>query len=175
MTNTATNGGTTIYKAEDPASLADSIAAALKEIAAGTAFRNGGVHRQQPGAERREPHHPPSSIRKRISARTRPRAEQKRNWIGDLQNYWYYFDPYINNSTIREDTNGDKVLDLRDDYKIDFIFDSATNKTVVKKYQDSGSGTYTLVGQVDPDALKALWKAGVELYNATLRQRPASS
>lgn len=171
MTNTATNGGTTIYKAEDPASLADSIAAALKEIAAGTASGTAASivsNRGQSGANLITAiFYPEKDFGKDAAG-----AEQKRNWIGDLQNYWYYFDPYINNSTIREDTNGDKVLDLRDDYKIDFIFDDSTNKTVVKKYQDSGSGTYTLVGQVDPDALKALWKAGVELYKRDLTASP---
>jgi len=171
MNNTATNGGTTLYKAEDPSALSDNIAAALREIAAGSASGTAASivsNRGQSGANLITAiFYPEKDFGKDGSG-----LDQKRTWIGDLQNYWYYFDPYIANSTIREDTNGDKILNLKDDYRIDFVFDESTNKTVVKRYQDDGLGSYTLINQVEPDALKALWKAGVELYKRDLTASP---
>jgi type IV pilus assembly protein PilY1 len=171
MTNTATNGGTTLYQAEDPASLSANIEAALKEIAAGSASGTAASivsNRGQSGANLITAiFYPEKDFGKDTSG-----IDQKRTWIGDLQNYWYYFDPYIANSTIREDTNGDKILDLKDDYRIDFIFDDSTSKTVVKRYRDNGSGSYTLINQVEPEALNALWKAGVELYKRDLTITP---
>lgn len=171
LTNTATNGGTSIYKAEDPAALSDTIAAALREIAAGSASGTAASivsNRGQSGANLITAiFYPEKDFGKDANG-----LDQKRTWIGDLQNYWYYFDPYIANSTIREDTNGDKILDLKDDYRIDFIFDDATSKTLVKRYNDDGLGSYTLINQVEPDALKALWKAGVELYKRDLTASP---
>lgn len=171
MTNTATKGGTAIYKAEDPQALAANLTAALREIAAGSASGTAASivsNRGQSGANLITAiFYPEKDFGKDSSGN-----EQKLAWIGDMQNYWYYFDPYIANSTIREDTNGDGILDLKDDYRIDFIFDDSTSKTLVKRYQDDGLGTYTLINQVEPDALKALWKAGVELYKRDLTVSP---
>jgi len=171
MTNTATNGGTSIYKAEDPATLALSITNALREIAAGSASGTAASivsNRGQSGANLITAiFYPEKDFGKDSSG-----VDQKRTWIGDLQNYWYYFDPYIANSTIREDTVEDKILNLANDYRIDFQFDDSSNKTVVRRYSDNGLGSYTFQNQVDPDALKALWKAGVELYKRNVTTTP---
>ncbi len=171
---TAGNGGTTLYQASDPDTLKANLASALQEVAAGASSGTAASivsNRGQSGA----------NLITAIFYTSKDFGadadgnEQKRTWIGDLQNYWYYFDPYISNSTIRENTTdatSDKVLDLANDYRIDFIFDESTTKTIVKRYKDNGLGSYTLQDTVDPDELKALWKAGVELYNRDLTATP---
>ncbi|MGA7828304.1 MAG: PilC/PilY family type IV pilus protein [Geobacteraceae bacterium] len=56
-------------------------------------------------------------------------------WLGEVQALWYYLDPVINYSTIREDTDGDFELDLTKDK----------------------------VPSSDPFVTHALWKAGAAL------------
>ncbi len=90
------------------------------------------------------------------------------NWLGDLQNYWYYFDPYLSNSTIREDTVADDNLILTDDYKVDIHFDASQNKTVAARSSDDGKGTYTTQATKEIDDLNALWRAGMQLYSRDL-------
>lgn len=166
MNNTAIRGGGIYYEAESPAELAPKIQSALDEIVSGSASGTAASivsNRGQSGANL-------------ISAIFYPEkdfgGDQTVSWIGDLQNYWYYFDPFITNSTIREDTSSTNDLNLQDDYRIDFVFDDATNKTVAKRYADDGKGNYTFVDTKDPDALKALWKAGRKLYERTLTTAP---
>lgn len=166
MNNTATRGGGQYYAVENPAELAPKIKSALDEIVSGSASGTAASivsNRGQSGANL-------------ISAIFYPEkdfgGDQSVSWIGDLQNYWYYFDPFITNSTIREDTSSTNDLNLQDDYRIDFVFDDATNKTVARRYADDGKGNYTFVDTKDPDALKALWKAGRKLYERTLTTAP---
>lgn len=90
------------------------------------------------------------------------------SWIGELQNLWYFVDPFLNKTSIREDTNQDNVLNLKQDYITKFYFDSSQNKTLVKFYVDAnGDGSAdsaSPVGTDDPDAVKSLWKAGKKLW-----------
>ncbi|NTV49686.1 MAG: pilus assembly protein PilY [Geobacteraceae bacterium] len=87
------------------------------------------------------------------------------NWMGELQNMWYYLDPYLGTSSIREDTNNDKKLDLRLDYKVNVDYDTTKNQTIANWYEDTtGNGTFTLVGTGSPDNIHALWKAGALLH-----------
>ncbi|MRR57996.1 MAG: hypothetical protein EG824_07285 [Deltaproteobacteria bacterium] len=159
MSLTATNGGTSLYKATNPLELKDSLEDAFKTIAAGSASGTAASivsNRGQSGANL-------------ITAIFYPEREfgvdESVRWIGDLQNYWYYFDPFLANSSIREDTYGDKVLDISKDYIIDFIFKD--NKTLAEKYLDPASKQ-----EVEPDALTALWKAGLNLYKRDLTSSP---
>lgn len=93
-------------------------------------------------------------------------------WAGDMQNLWYYFDPFLSNSTIREDTDQNKILSLTQDYKLDFNFDAGQGKTVVKRSSDSGNGTYTSVDTLsNPEDVKALWSAGDRLFLRTASDR----
>jgi type IV pilus assembly protein PilY1 len=98
-------------------------------------------------------------------------------WIGELHNMWYYIDPFLNNTSIREDTN---LSDSSDAYKLTltkdriakFDFDAAQNKTVVNLFNDAnGDGipdTTAPVATVDSDDVKSLWKAGRKLWARTL-------
>jgi len=86
-------------------------------------------------------------------------------WIGELQNMWYYLDPLLGTSSIREDTNNDKKLDLRLDYKVTVDYDTTKNQTVANWYSDStGLGSFTPLGSGSPDNIHALWKAGGLLH-----------
>lgn len=166
MSNTAVRGGGSYFKAENPNDLGPKIRKALEEILTGSASGTAASivsNRGQSGANL-------------ITAIFYPEKDfgnnQNISWIGDLQNYWYYFDPYIANSTIREDSKDDDILDLGDDYKIDFVFDNNLGKTMANRYRDNLNGTYTYIDQVSPDGLEALWKAGTLLYKRNLVTHP---
>ncbi|MEI8356528.1 MAG: hypothetical protein WCG31_10650, partial [Deltaproteobacteria bacterium] len=167
LSETAARGGTSIYKVGNQAELKTGITAALKEVAnsaeSGTAASIVN-NRGESGANL-------------IAAVFYPEKnfgnDRKIAWIGDLQSYWYYLDPFIANSTIREDTNRDKALDLKEDYKIDFVFEESARQTKVKRYRDDGRGAYRLVApDVTLDQVEALWKGGVELYKRDITAIP---
>ncbi|ABK98614.1 Ig-like domain-containing protein [Pelobacter propionicus] len=94
------------------------------------------------------------------------------SWIGEMQNLWYYLDPYLQLSTIRVDTESDYKLNLKDDNIAQFYFDG--DKTRVRLLKDvKGDGTQlTLVGaSYDPDDttnVKSLWRAGRLLWSRDL-------
>ena len=88
-------------------------------------------------------------------------------WVGELQNMWYYLDPLLTTSSIREDTNNDKKLDLKLDYKVTVDYDTSVNQTIANWYRDDSTATtttYTPMGSGSPDSIHALWKAGGLLH-----------
>jgi type IV pilus assembly protein PilY1 len=100
-------------------------------------------------------------------------------WVGEMQNLWYYLDPDLQVSTIREDTPpsgtvGDYKLELKDDYVVHFRFDTSLNKTRSDLYKDvNGDGT-TLAYQntVDLEQTHSLWEAGKVLWSRNLATSP---
>jgi type IV pilus assembly protein PilY1 len=64
-------------------------------------------------------------------------------WLGEVQALWYYLDPIVNYSTILEDSDNNKILDLN----LDSMLPS------------------------DPFDTKALWKAGAMLQTTTASSR----
>lgn len=94
------------------------------------------------------------------------------SWIGEMQNLWYYLDPYLQLSTIRVDTTSDYKLNLKDDNIAQFYFDG--DKTRVRLLKDvKGDGTQlTLVGASydsdDTANVKSLWRAGRLLWSRDL-------
>ena len=93
-------------------------------------------------------------------------------WISDLMNYWYYFDPYLENTQIREDTVRDNadysLLDLKNDRIASFAFDAGLDKTMASLCLDAdGDGTCgdtetrTLIPIEDTTAI---WRAGMNLW-----------
>lgn len=95
------------------------------------------------------------------------------NWIGRLSNYWYYVDPFFASSTILDDDSGggaqDRILNLSNDKKITFRFDSGLNITVADRY-NFGSTT-PLPSPQSPIAFektKFLWEAGLQLWQRNL-------
>jgi len=84
-------------------------------------------------------------------------------WTGSLQNLWYYVDPYLGNAAIHEDTVGDKILALDNDYLARFVYDTTTDTTNVQLFKTD------LFGNVDNtvtpvtksfEKIKSLWEAG---------------
>lgn len=156
---TAKNGGTTLLTATNPLELKKSLREAFEQVAAGSASGTAASivsNRGQSGANL-------------ITAIFYPEREfgidASVRWIGDLQNFWYYFDPFLANSSIREDTYGDKLLDISKDKIIDFVFKD--NKTMAERYLDPTNREV-----VEPDTLNALWKAGLNLYKRDLVNSP---
>jgi type IV pilus assembly protein PilY1 len=93
------------------------------------------------------------------------------SWISDLMNYWYYMDPFFTYSQIREDTvreggNSYTLLDLKNDYIVNFVFDADQNKTIAKRWQDTdGNGMAdTQMPSVPIEDARAIWRGGFDLW-----------
>ena len=161
MSNTATKGGGRYYQAENPQQLEDGLRSAFEEIAAKAASGTAASilsNSEGSGANILQAVFYPKKIFDNST---------EVNWIGEMQNLWYFVDPLINNSTIREDTDGDFKLNLQNDYVARFAFDTNSDKTMVQLYQDTdgnGDGDTAVGGLVDPDVVKSLWRAGKLLW-----------
>lgn len=99
------------------------------------------------------------------------------DWTGEVQDLWYYIDPKIQTSTIRDDYSGgsqDWKLVLTQDRVLSFYFDYTENKTKVKRYIDTnGDGSPDqLEDTVDIDELTNLWKAGKKLHERDIVNDP---
>jgi len=97
------------------------------------------------------------------------------DWTGEMQNLWYYIDPQIGNSTIREDTARNNVLDIYSDDIIEYEFDTGLGKTKVRRYQTNTSaqkGTEDIPSPVELDETKNLWEAGIILWARDLATSP---
>lgn len=89
------------------------------------------------------------------------------DWIGKMHNLWYYVDPFLQNSNIREDTVEDKKLNLSNDYIIRFYYDTTANETLVERFADNnGDGASDgSLGTGNFDDVKNLWEAGKVLWS----------
>lgn len=106
----------------------------------------------------------------------KPFADAEIAWVGEMQNLWYYLDPKLQVSTIREDTVSDHKLELVQDNVVHFRFDLTQNKTVADLYADStGTGSpLTLNATVGLEQTKNLWEAGNMLWSRNLSTSPRS-
>ncbi len=104
------------------------------------------------------------------------------DWIGEMQNLWYYVDPFIDASTVREDTDftastaagvkQNHILELKKDYAARFYFDKT--ETLVELKQDTdgnGTGDVTIQSKENPDNVKSLWRAGKNLWAKSAASR----
>ena len=165
MANTATNGGTTLLSAANPTDLYTKLDKALSDVAAKAASGTAASilsNSEGSGANILQAVFYPKKIFDNSTAVS---------WIGEMQNLWYFVDPYIQNSTIREDSdNGvDRELWLNQDDVVRFAFDSASDRTLVQRYSDSdGDGIVTdsdkVGGLIDPDYVRSIWRAGMRLW-----------
>jgi type IV pilus assembly protein PilY1 len=164
MTNTAKNGGTQLFSAAKPSELNAKIDAALSDIAAKAASGTAASilsNSEGSGANILQAVFYPRKIFNNSTYV---------NWIGEMQNLWYYVDPYIHNSTIREDTDTDRKLLLNSDYIVRFAFDNSSDKTMVQRYDDAnGDSVVTdsdkVGGLIDPDYVNSIWRAGQMLWS----------
>jgi type IV pilus assembly protein PilY1 len=100
------------------------------------------------------------------------------DWTGEMQNLWYYIDPQIGNSTIREDTARNNVLDIYSDDIIEYEFDTGLGKTKVRRYQTNTSaqkGTEDIPSSVELDETKNLREAGHQTVGRDLATSPRTS
>ncbi|MHB8057967.1 MAG: pilus assembly protein [Desulfuromonadaceae bacterium] len=97
------------------------------------------------------------------------------NWVGEMQNLWYYVDPLLSNSSIREDTDyvsGDHVLNLKSDHAVRFYFDGTETLAELKQDTDGdGSGDTIISASSNPDDVKSIWRAGKLLWSRTAENR----
>lgn len=186
MNQTAKNGGTTsAYVASSYEALLTQMRAAFRAIAGGSASGTAASilsNSEGSGANILQAVFYPL---KEFEATTRA------SWIGEMQNLWYYVDPYIGNSTVREDTDysgsGDHVLNVKNDYVVQFLFDPTTNDTKAKLYQDTngdGSGdavvtntqdsrvSTTVDGLISADDVRSIWRAGRQLWARDITTSP---
>ncbi|GFE58271.1 hypothetical protein AOG1_21510 [Geobacter sp. AOG1] len=172
LSDTATNGGSTLQVASNPAQLSTALRNIFEELAAKAASGTAASilsNSEGSGANILQAVFYPKKIFN---------SETSAKWIGEMQNLWYYVDPKINNSTIREDTDypgsGDHTLNLISDKVATFIFDQSTNQTMVQLQQDTnGDGIGdSAVTTVDPDAVKSIWRAGKQLWARDLTLSP---
>lgn len=93
------------------------------------------------------------------------------DWISELQNLWLYVDPYLNNTSIREDTDFVNTaplhtLNLKKNLATKFYFDTTLKEAKVDLFQDidgDGSGD-TFSATISPDDVKSIWRAGKLLW-----------
>jgi type IV pilus assembly protein PilY1 len=170
LTKTASNGGTKLSMAGDPSSLYTALSSIFQNIAAkassGTAAS---ILSNSEGSG--------ANILQAVFYPKKVFLNQtSTNWIGEMQNLWYYVDPMINHSTIREDTNDDRKLDLIQDNVVSLRFDSTDNTTYAYKSQDTngdGIGDTTEIKE-DPDLVHSVWRAGRQLWQRNLTKAPRS-
>lgn len=91
-------------------------------------------------------------------------------WTGSLQNLWYYVDPFFANSSIREDTTDDKILNLQNDYIIQFYFDNtvAIPATKARRFVDTdgdGGANSQITPDIKLEEVGNLWEAGKLLWS----------
>lgn len=173
---TAANGGTTVYPAVDQAALTASLKAAFEQIATSAASGTAASilsNSEGSGANLLQAVFYPVKIFK---------DETTAEWTGEMQNLWYYVDPFIANSTIREDTDFEApaaspttpyhILDLKKDYALRFYFaDKVTSVEVKQDTDGDGVGDVVITAKEDPDDVKSIFRSGKLLWarDATTR------
>lgn len=99
------------------------------------------------------------------------------SWIGEMQNLWYFLDPNLQKTSIREDTDHSNTMHLKDDHVVQYYFDSSQNQTLVKRFLDAdGDGAAdnaaSPLDTVTPDDVNSLWQAGTILWERDLTTSP---
>ncbi|NWF75083.1 MAG: hypothetical protein HXY53_00675 [Nitrospirae bacterium] len=97
-------------------------------------------------------------------------ASNEVTWVGTLKNIWYYIDPFLGNSSIREDTSQDNTLSLTVDDIVTFYFDTGTNTTMAHLYRDTDGDGDTDSEDASRNSpvyfenVRHLWEAGAKLW-----------
>ena len=162
MQETAENGGGLYQRAENPEALFLALRRAFQLIAARAASGTAAsVLASGEGSG--------ANLVQAIFYPIRSFGSTEITWIGSLKNLWYHIDPFLGNSSIREDTVADQNLILNDDYIVHFYFDSADNLTKANLFEDiDGDGMADDLGNptstVYFDNVKSLWESGFKLW-----------
>lgn len=184
LEQTATNGGTTLYQAVDPAALETKLRDAFRDISGGAASGTAAsILSNSEGSG--------ANILQAVFFPKKDFADDtSASWIGEMQNLWYFVDPFVGNSSVREDTgyaSGDHIMNLENDYVTEFYFDTETNDTKARLKKDTdgdGDGdvlvtsaddarvTATVPGVVPADSVASIWRAGRLLWDRNLSTSP---
>lgn len=169
MSNTATNGGTALLPATNPAELNQSLNDALWAVSA----------KAGSGTAASILNNSEGSGAVLLQAIFFPKKEHENqtavSWSGELINLWYFVDPFFTLSTIREDTDytsGTHFMDIAKDKRVQFFFDTVSNQTQVRRYNFDGTSA---LADMNPDVtggLKTLWTAGKTLWKRDLSSDP---
>ncbi|GFO64076.1 pilus assembly protein PilY [Geomonas paludis] len=171
MQLTAANGGGGIRSVYNPAGLQSALVTVLLQIAGG--FNTGTSSSllatgEGNGALFLQPQYYPQ--------KSFDGGKTSGIWIGELQTLWYYIDNFMGGgsgggSRIREDTRGNKVLDLKLDRVVEFTVDPALKESRARLSVDAdGDGSVDPVQAagypltVLPEAVQSLWRAGRQLW-----------
>jgi len=166
MQLTAAKGGGVLVKARLAADLENAFQEMLMQIAAGSgsdpsllATGNGN------GAIFLQPQYYP--------AKSFDAGATSTHWIGEMLSLWYYIDPFLGGSngvgsTVREDTDQDLTLNLSKDRVVKFQNGGAT---VYYDANGDGSSDDGTTQQISSDAVQALWRAGVSLWQKNPAER----
>lgn len=160
LNNTAVKGGTKEMKqASDPAALRTELSNIFQEVAAKASSGTAASilsNSEGSGANILQAVFFPKKIFQN---------QTNVKWIGEMQNLWYFVDPLINRSTIREDTDQNKEMDLVADWVTSFRFDSTDNTTYAFLSKDTnGDGLGdTVEVKKDSDEVLSIWRAGRQL------------
>ncbi len=168
MSNTARNGGTTPYVADGGSDFRNKLQDAFAKIASQSSSGTAASILSNSGG----------SGANLLQAVFYPKKDFENStsvsWAGELQNLWYYVDPFFSGSTIREDTAFNPLtdtshsFDISRDKVIQFYFDPNTKQTMLKRFNFDGT-TVSALPDDPTNGLKSIWSAGKLLW-----QRPAS-
>ncbi|MDA8083869.1 MAG: hypothetical protein M0024_09465 [Nitrospiraceae bacterium] len=96
---------------------------------------------------------------------TDPINSTELDWMGTLQNLWYFSDPALVKSSIYEDTTQDMKMVLTNDDMISLKFDSVEKKTKAYRYvTDQYGNAVSSDSTVYLEDVKNLWEAGKTLW-----------
>ena len=177
LSQTASKGGTTLYQAVDPAALDTALREAFKAIASGVASGTAASilsNSEGSGANLLQAVFYPQKTFATPTGATTPTTA---SWIGEMQNLWYYVDPFISNSTVREDTDFSStsphhVLNLKNDYSANFYFQNSQALVELKRDVDGdGIGDTVINSLASPDDVSSIWRAGKQLWARTADSR----
>lgn len=177
LSQAAGAGGGNYYGVVDPTLLRDQLIKAFQDIiaraASGTAAsvlasgQGQGANLVQAIYYPRRKIFNPSSL-----------SYQTVDWVGRLQNLWYYVDPFFTYSGMREDTTVESPyskLNLHDDYIVQTYFDTTRQQTMAKRSQDVNGDGGSVQTAITPDiafeSLRSLWEAGLLLWQKTPSSR----
>lgn len=136
LTKTAANGGTSLLKTDIPEQYEATLRRAFEQVAGGTASGTAASilsNSEGSGANILQAVFYPSKDFEKETGQIIPTSA---SWIGEMQNLWYYVDPFVGNSSVREDTNINKNLDIKNDYVVEFQFMGGETIAALKKDTD---------------------------------------
>lgn len=146
LTKTANNGGTSLLKTDIPEQYEATLRKAFEAVAGGTASGTAASilsNSEGSGANILQAVFYPSKDFEKQTGQLSPTSA---TWIGEMQNLWYYVDPYIGNSSVREDSNKDNALHIVNDYVAEFQFKGGETVAILRKDSDgNGAGDANVV------------------------------